>query len=82
MGDLVDYVFARVLAEIEGQEDIAETESHRLNELCKLLHGLEALFKQGETVRMYIASQCWGTDASAVSGQPLRPAVFQVCIPV
>jgi hypothetical protein len=51
MGDLVNGVLARVLEEIEEQDDISEEDSKRLNQLCKLLHGLDALFLDGETVR-------------------------------
>lgn len=36
--------------EIENQEDISEEASHRLNDLCKMLHELEELFKDGEEV--------------------------------
>jgi hypothetical protein len=45
LGGLVNEVLLRVLDEIEGQIDISEEESIRLNKLCKLLHGLESLFE-------------------------------------
>lgn len=51
MGDLVNGVLARVLEEIEDQDDISEEDSKRLNRLCKMLHGLDALFVDGESVR-------------------------------
>lgn len=36
--------------EIENQEDISEESSHRLNDLCKMLHELESLFMDDEEV--------------------------------
>jgi hypothetical protein len=47
LGSLVNEVLTRVLEEIEDQSDISEEESIRLNKLCKILHGLEALFDGG-----------------------------------
>ncbi|SCV74369.1 BQ2448_6801 [Microbotryum intermedium] len=49
LGSLVNDVLLRVLDEIEGQLDISEEESIRLNKLCKMLHGLEDLFEEGVT---------------------------------
>ncbi|SGY44307.1 BQ5605_C001g00140 [Microbotryum silenes-dioicae] len=49
LGSLVNDVLLRVLDEIEGQLDISEEESIRLNKLCKMLHGLEDLFDEGVT---------------------------------
>ncbi|SCZ98567.1 BZ3500_MvSof-1268-A1-R1_Chr3-1g05468 [Microbotryum saponariae] len=49
LGSLVNDVLLRVLDEIEGQLDISEEESTRLNKLCKMLHGLEDLFDEGVT---------------------------------
>ena len=43
-----------MLVDIENQEDISEEASHRLNELCQMLHDAEKLFMDGEEVR----SQC------------------------
>lgn len=51
LGILVNAVLLRVLVEIENQEDISEEASHRLNDLCKMLHDLEELFMEGEEVR-------------------------------
>lgn len=56
MGDLVSGVLARILEEIEDQDDISEEDSKRLNRLCKMLHGLESLFLDGGTVRRNSAS--------------------------
>lgn len=50
LGILVNAVLLRVLVEIENQEDISEESSHRLNDLCKMLHELESLFQDGEEV--------------------------------
>ena len=44
LGALVNGVFARVLDEIGGQDDISEDESKRLNVLCRELHALQTLF--------------------------------------
>jgi hypothetical protein len=54
LGILVNGVLLRVLVDIENQEDISEEASHRLNELCQMLHDAEKLFMDGEEVR----SQC------------------------
>lgn len=50
LGILVNAALLRVLVEIENQEDISEESSHRLNDLCKMLHELETLFMDGEQV--------------------------------
>lgn len=47
LGALVNGVFARVLDEIGGQDDISEDESKRLNVLCRELHALQTLFPGG-----------------------------------
>ncbi|KAI5474237.1 centromere/kinetochore protein ZW10 [Pseudohyphozyma bogoriensis] len=49
LGGLINDVLERVLNEIEDQADISEVESIRLNKLCKVLHGLESLFVEGES---------------------------------
>lgn len=48
LGILVNAVLLRVLVEIENQEDISEEASHRLNDLCKMLHEVEGLFVDEE----------------------------------
>lgn len=55
LGILVNAVLLRVLVEIENQEDISEEASHRLNDLCKMMHELEGLFMEGEEVSLIIS---------------------------
>lgn len=50
LGILVNAVLLRVLVDIENQQDISEEASHRLNELCQMLHDVEKLFMDGEDV--------------------------------
>jgi hypothetical protein len=55
IGRLVNDVLSRVLEEIEGQEDISEEESRRLNQLSKGMHSLENLFVQdGQACRSFL----------------------------
>ncbi|KAJ7091428.1 hypothetical protein B0H15DRAFT_778155 [Mycena belliarum] len=44
IGMLADAAVSRVLEDVLALPDITEVESHRLSELCRILHGLEALF--------------------------------------
>ena len=53
LGGLVNSVLYRVLNEIEDQVDISEEESIKLNILCKILHGLEGIFLDGEVVSSF-----------------------------
>lgn len=48
IGTLVDDTLARVIEDITSLRDIPELESHRLNELLRILTGLEDLFVEGE----------------------------------
>ena len=50
LGILVNAVLLRVLVDIENREDISEEASHRLNELCQMLHDVEKLFMEDEEV--------------------------------
>lgn len=56
IGGLVNSVLYRVLNEIEDQVDISEEESIKLNVLCKILHGLEGIFLEGEVVSHFRSS--------------------------
>lgn len=47
---LVNAVLLRMLVDIENQEDISEEASHRLMDLCKMLHDVENLFLDDEEV--------------------------------
>ncbi|KAF8216598.1 hypothetical protein K438DRAFT_1797518 [Mycena galopus ATCC 62051] len=44
IGMVTEAALSRVLEDILALPDIPEVESHRLNELCRILQGLEALF--------------------------------------
>src|SRR5436190_15650423 len=44
VGSVVDAALSRVLDDILKLPDITAEESHRLSELCRILHALEALF--------------------------------------
>ncbi|KAJ6518886.1 hypothetical protein C8R45DRAFT_807703 [Mycena sanguinolenta] len=44
IGMLTEAALSRVLEDILALPDIPEVESHRLSELCRMLHALEALF--------------------------------------
>ncbi|KAJ7281438.1 hypothetical protein C8J57DRAFT_1433387 [Mycena rebaudengoi] len=44
IGLVVDAALSRVLEDVLALPDILEVESHRLSELCRMLHALEALF--------------------------------------
>jgi len=44
IGMVTDAALSRVLEDVLALPDIPEVESHRLSELCRILHGLEALF--------------------------------------
>jgi len=44
LGSILDAVLARILHEIIALQDITTKESHRLNEICKMIHPLEELF--------------------------------------
>lgn len=41
---VTEAALSRVLEDILALPDITEVESHRLSELCRMLHALEALF--------------------------------------
>ncbi|QRW17047.1 centromere/kinetochore protein zw10 [Rhizoctonia solani] len=60
LGTLVEDVLSRLTDDILSMHDIPETESHRLHEICKLMHTFESLFvPDGEstsTVSQYVAS--------------------------
>lgn len=47
-GAVVDDILARMIEEITSLPDIPELESHRLNDLLKILNPLEGLFAEGE----------------------------------
>ncbi|KAJ6581607.1 hypothetical protein B0H19DRAFT_930561 [Mycena capillaripes] len=44
IGMVTDAALSRVLEDVLALPDIPEVESHRLSELCRILHALEALF--------------------------------------
>ncbi|KAF7370529.1 Dsl1-C domain-containing protein [Mycena sanguinolenta] len=60
IGMVTEAALSRVLEDILALPDIPEVESHRLSELCRMLHALEALFvedtHQGSFVVAYVPS--------------------------
>ncbi|KAJ1306749.1 hypothetical protein OPQ81_007735 [Rhizoctonia solani] len=60
LGTLVEDVLSRLTDDILSMHDIPETESHRLHDICKLMHTFESLFvPDGEsvsTVSQYVPS--------------------------
>jgi hypothetical protein len=52
MGVLVNAVLLRILVDIENQEDISEEASHRLMDLCNMLHDVENLFMDEDEVSL------------------------------
>ncbi|KAJ7577020.1 hypothetical protein C8J56DRAFT_378047 [Mycena floridula] len=44
LGSIVEEALTRILDDVLALHDIPEVESHRLSELCKILHSLEGLF--------------------------------------
>ncbi|KAF8498627.1 hypothetical protein F5888DRAFT_1690555 [Russula emetica] len=44
LGSLVNFCLTSVMGDILALPDITEVESHRLSELCRILHALEGLF--------------------------------------
>ncbi|KAJ6591472.1 hypothetical protein DFH09DRAFT_1273408 [Mycena vulgaris] len=60
IGMVTETAVSRVLEDVLALPDIPEVESHRLSELCRILHGLEALFvedaDQGPFVGAYVPS--------------------------
>jgi hypothetical protein len=52
LGTLVDDVLIRVTEDILSMHDIPETESHRLHDICKIIHAFDSLFiLEGDSVR-------------------------------
>jgi hypothetical protein len=49
LGSVVDAALSRVMDDILALSDIPEVESHRLSELCKILHALEGHFVENTT---------------------------------
>jgi centromere/kinetochore protein ZW10 len=55
LGLLVSFCLTSVMDDILALPDITEVESHRLSELCRILHALEGLFVDDpEQVRSYV----------------------------
>ena len=53
LGTLVEDVLVRLNEDILSMPDIPETESHRLHDICKIVHAFESLFLvEGESVRL------------------------------
>ncbi|KAJ7170492.1 hypothetical protein C8R43DRAFT_981936 [Mycena crocata] len=56
IGMVTDAALSRVLEDVLTLPDIPEVESHRLSELCRILHGLEALFVEDGSQDPFVAS--------------------------
>ena len=57
LGSLVNFSLVRILGDILALPDITEVESHRLSELCRILHALEGLFiEDPEQVRASVSA--------------------------
>jgi centromere/kinetochore protein ZW10 len=55
LGSLVNFCLTSVIGDILALPDITEVESHRLSELCRILHALEGLFVDAPgQVRSYL----------------------------
>ena len=55
LGSLVNFCLTSVMDDILAIPDITEVESHRLSELCRILHALEGLFVDDpEQVRCHV----------------------------
>ncbi|KAJ7130610.1 hypothetical protein C8R44DRAFT_613672 [Mycena epipterygia] len=55
LGMVTDAAVSRVLEDVLALPDIPELESHRLSELCRLLHALEALFIEDANQASFVA---------------------------
>lgn len=58
-GALVDDILARMIEEITSLPDIPELESHRLNDLLRMLNPLEGLFGEGENSSVVMHVPLW-----------------------
>ncbi|KAI9062498.1 hypothetical protein FKP32DRAFT_1666937 [Trametes sanguinea] len=56
LGALVETAVSRVLGDVLALEDITEVESHRLSELCRILHALEGLFVEDPDQPSFVVS--------------------------
>ncbi|KAG8692056.1 hypothetical protein FRC11_007022 [Ceratobasidium sp. 423] len=60
LGTLVEDVLSRLTEDILSMHDIPETESHRLHDICKVMHSFESLFtpngESASTVSHYVPS--------------------------
>jgi hypothetical protein len=65
LGSLVNFCLTCVMGDILALPDITEVESHRLSELCRILHALEGLFVDDpEQVRGYASTVFDGTNVT------------------
>lgn len=57
LGSLVNFCLTCIVDDILALPDITEVESHRLSELCRILHALEGLFiDDSEQVRAHASA--------------------------
>lgn len=72
------------MGDILALPDITEVESHRLSELCRILHALEGLFVDApEQVRSYLSVGCLFSCTHVIVAFFccwVRPSVAQVLV--
>ncbi|TBU47577.1 hypothetical protein BD309DRAFT_951562 [Dichomitus squalens] len=56
LGSIVEAALARILGDVLALEDITETESHRLSELCRILNALEGQFVEDPDQPSFVVS--------------------------
>ena len=56
LGSIVEAALSRILADVLALEDITETESHRLSELCHILNALEGQFVEDPDQPSFVVS--------------------------
>ena len=56
LGSVVEAALSRILGDVLALEDITETESHRLSELCRILNALEGQFVEDPDQPSFVVS--------------------------
>jgi hypothetical protein len=83
LGALVNFCLTSVMGDILALSDITEVESHRLSELCRILHALEGLFVDTpEQVRSYLLATFTSCTNAFVATLCcwVRPSVAQILV--
>ena len=74
LGSIVDAALSRVLKDILALSDIPEVESHKLSELCRILHALESLFVEDSN------HVCHSSIVLLLSILKNPPAIIRCCL--